>query len=89
MRYEDFVKGPIAFTENLYKWLGFGPPSPFALEWVAANTRVASGNSYALSRNSSWTAAKWKDQLGRREQDTITKSCSAFFDRVPVALGAL
>lgn len=86
VRYEDFVRAPISFTESLYKWLGFRPPSPYALEWVAANTRGDSGNAYSLSRDAGRAARKWRDQLNDHDQDAITNSCRGLLDWVSYTL---
>eukprot|EP00940_MAST-03C_sp_MAST-3C-sp2_P000357 g357.t1 len=79
VRHEDFVADPVAFTTNLYAWIGLRPPSAQALQWIAANTALDSGGprrTYSLSRNATASATHWRVELSSAQRDSIERSPS-------------
>ncbi|XP_071958742.1 carbohydrate sulfotransferase 1-like [Antedon mediterranea] len=63
VRYEDMARKPEETAQHLYKFAGLGKLPRHVVQWITNNTQTSSGDSYAVSRNSSATWQEWRNSI--------------------------
>lgn len=71
--YDDLVKDPLKYTENIYKFVDTTIHEK-TLQWIIQNT--------SEKRNSSNIASRWQDTLTFRKYKDIMDNCQEFFREV-------
>ncbi len=71
--YDDLVKEPLRYAENIYSFLNTTLPRA-TMKWVVDHTTAV--------KDSSAIAQKWQDQLTFRKSHQISQQCLEFFQEV-------
>ena len=71
--YDDLVKDPLTYTENIYRFLNTSIHEK-TLSWVIDNT--------SKKKNSSNIASRWQDTLTFKKYRDIMANCREFFEEI-------
>ncbi|XP_071955806.1 carbohydrate sulfotransferase 1-like [Antedon mediterranea] len=82
VRYEDISLSPIESATKIYAKLGLGALTSDIIEWINNSTSGYKGGSYALSRNSTLNAEKWRRSMTYELAERIQEmdNCGKFMD---------
>ncbi|ELU14798.1 hypothetical protein CAPTEDRAFT_222213 [Capitella teleta] len=71
--YDDFVKYPLKYTENIYNFVNSSIHEK-TLSWIIQNT--------STKKNSSNIASRWQDTLTFKKYKDVMTNCREFFEQV-------